>query len=176
VSDETLTAGGIRTADTVPLRLAVLRPGCPADAAVFDGDDDPHTFHAGVRLGGRVVGVASVYLQGRGPGAPGGAPPVPAAHDGTCWQLRGMATQDGLRGRGVGRLALRACLAHVASRGGTWAWCNARTGAVGFYAAQGWRVVSPEFDIPTVGPHVVMETPVAPAASGGGPLGRTPRP
>jgi hypothetical protein len=32
-------------------------------------------------------------------------------------------------------------------------WCNARVVALAFYRAQGWIVISDEYDIPTAGPH-----------------------
>ena len=150
----------VSSRDVLELRRAVLRAGRPLQDAVFDGDDDPDAFHAAATLDGRVVGVATILHRGRDAGAPGGAPPIPEAHRETAWQVRGLATADGLRGRGVGAATLAACLDHAGAHGGTWAWCNARTGAVGFYEAQGWSVVGPRFDIPTVGAHVVMELPL----------------
>ena len=35
-------------------------------------------------------------------------------------------------------------------------WCNARTSAMGFYQNVGFEKIGEEFDIPTVGPHVLM--------------------
>lgn len=143
---------------TVPLRSRVLRPGYPLDDSRFPGDDDALTFHAGAVLDGCVVSIASMYLESRAADTPAGGAPRAADHDtGTAWRLRGMATEPGLRGSGAGRIALDACLAHVRAHGGTLAWCNARIGAVGFYERLGWDVIGSEFEIPTVGPHVVME-------------------
>ena len=47
--------------------------------------------------------------------------------------------------------------AFVHEQGGRVAWFNARRAAEGFYAHMGYRTVSEEFDVPGIGPHVVME-------------------
>jgi GNAT superfamily N-acetyltransferase len=141
-----MDARRITAAETVPLRSTVLRPGRPVEECSFPGDDDERTFHAGTFLNGRIVSVASLYLEPREGDAPG-----------TAWRLRGMATEPGLRRSGAGRAALDACLEHARASGATVAWCNARTEAVGFYERLGWRVIGDEFEIPTVGPHFVME-------------------
>lgn len=120
-----------------PLRLAVLRPGQPADSAVYPEDDGPDTVHLAAFAGGRVVATASLYRE-------------------NGWRLRGMATDPSVRGRGYGRAVLRAALDHAARRGAGEVWCNARLAAVGFYEGAGFAVVSDEFDVPGIGPHVVM--------------------
>ncbi len=67
-----------------------------------------------------------------------------------------MATEPSLQRRGVGRALLTACIDHVTSQGGGELWANARLPAVDFYARAGFEVVSEQFDIPGIGPHVVM--------------------
>lgn len=88
--------------------------------------------------------MASVYREDR-PGGPAGG-----------WRLRGMATAADVRGTGFGAALLAACIEHVAASGGGELWCNARQVAIGFYRRAGFEVVSDEFDIPRIGPHVVM--------------------
>jgi GNAT superfamily N-acetyltransferase len=146
----------IAAADTHPLRLAVLRPGLPPEEAAFPGDDDPATAHFGAFVGGRLAGIASLYREPR-PGGPSGA---------GGWRIRGMATLPEARGRGLGRALLDACVAHAGAQGGSEVWCNARTVAVEFYAAAGFDVVSEQFDIPGIGPHLVMRRPVTAPAPG----------
>jgi GNAT superfamily N-acetyltransferase len=136
----------VPAADVRPLRQTVLRPGQPPDASVYPGDDDVLTVHLGAYVDGRLVGITSLYAEPR-PGAP---TPGPA------WRLRGMASAAEVRGRGVGRALLEASVDHVAAAGGGELWCNARTPAAGFYAAAGFEVVSEPFEIPGIGPHVVM--------------------
>ena len=135
------------TAEEVrPLRHAVLRPGQPFAETVYPGDD------AGVHLaafdGERMVGIASLYEEDRAGGPAGGR------------RLRGMATDAGVRGAGHGAALLAGCVEHVAGAGGTELWCNARLAAVGFYRRAGFEVVSDEFDVPGIGPHVVMTRPI----------------
>lgn len=158
-----LHARVITARDTLRLRQEVLRPGRPSSECTFPGDEDEPTVHAGTLHEGAIVSIASMYLEDRSAGAPGGAPGSRASYPGgTAWRLRGMATEPELRGFGAGRLALDLCIAHAAARGGTVAWCNARVEAVGFYERLGWQVVGGDvFDIPTVGPHLVMERPLS---------------
>ena len=57
-----------------------------------------------------------------------------------AWQLRGMATSDAARGRGVGRLALDAAVEHVRATGAALLWCNARDVALSFYERAGFAI------------------------------------
>jgi GNAT superfamily N-acetyltransferase len=129
-------------AEVVALRHAVLRPGLPAESAVFDGDEAPATRHYGAFADGGVVGCLSFMRNDRG---------------GPAHQLRGMATADAARGMGIGRALLEfADEALVAATGVRGLWCNARVESIGFYERVGWDVVSEVFDVPGVGPHRVM--------------------
>ena len=136
------------TAEEVrPLRHSVLRPGQAFEETVYPGDD------AGLHLGAfddgdRLVGIASLYEEDRVGGRAGG------------WRLRGMATDANVRGGGYGAALLAGCVELVVEAGGTELWCNARMAAVGFYRRAGFEVVSDEFDVPGIGPHVVMTRPV----------------
>jgi len=142
-----------------PLRHAVLRPGRPFATTAFRGDDDPATFHVAAREapGGPIVGVATI--------APEPHPRAAAAGD---WRLRGMATAEAVRGRGVGAALLRACVEHARAAGGRRVWCTARTPAEGFYAAAGFVTEGAPFEVAGIGPHVVMALGLAPAAAGPG--------
>lgn len=131
-------------ADVFALRHAELRPGLPADAARFPGDDAAGAWHFGAfaATDGAVVGCASF---------------LPAPFRGAAaLQLRGMATRHDLVRRGIGGAVLAHAVAEVPR---TILWCHARLHAVGFYERMRWTVVSEPFDIPGVGPHVVMRAP-----------------
>ena len=131
-------------AEILPLRHAVLRPGLPREAAAFEGDDEATTRHFGAFTpSGEVVGCLSLVRR-----------PWRGAE---AHQLRGMATDPAHARSGVGRALLAHALAAVeAETGIAVVWCNARTEAAGFYRRLGWEIVSDPFDIPGVGPHVVM--------------------
>ncbi len=131
-----------------PLRHAVLRAGLPPEAAVFDGDDEESSRHfAAYQPTGEIIGCASIVRR------PWNG--VPA------WQLRGMAVDISLRGKGVGKQLLAKIEQSVlAEDHSTLLWCNARTPAVGFYSAMGWQKVGEEFVIATAGPHYRMFKPL----------------
>jgi GNAT superfamily N-acetyltransferase len=134
----------VAAVDTRALRLEVLRPGQPPEVAVYPGDDDPTTRHFGAFVAGRLVGIASLYAEARaGGGSPG-------------WRLRGMATEPTARRQGIGAALLAACVGHVVGEGGGELWANARLGALDFYVRAGFEVVSDRFDVPGIGPHVVV--------------------
>ena len=129
--------------EIMALRHAELRPGLPRETAAFDGDDEARTLHVGAFRGDEAVGCASLMArpwQGE-----------------DARQLRGMATRADLVRHGIGR-ALLACADALLDADGAprLLWCNARVGAIPFYEKAGWQITSGVFDVPTVGPHVVM--------------------
>ncbi len=125
----------------IDLRHRILRAGMPRDAAIFEGDTEVGTIHvAAIDDWGVVIGCVTILHR--------------PWNNHPAWQLRGMAVDDQLQRRGIGRLLLIEierlvrCDSHS-----TLLWCNARKHAVGFYERNGWRLASPEFEIPTAGPH-----------------------
>jgi GNAT superfamily N-acetyltransferase len=128
-----------------PLRRAVLRPHQRPEDLVYPGDDAPGTLHAIVRTDGAIAGVATVSREPH--------PRDPAEGD---WRVRGMATTPEARGTGVGAALLAACVEHAREQGGRRVWCNARTPARGFYERAGFAVEGEEFELPGIGPHVLM--------------------
>jgi predicted GNAT family N-acyltransferase len=135
----------ITSAETLPLRSEVLRPGCSIQESVFAGDDDVTTEHWGVFVQDTLIAAASLYQER-----------LPQSQDLHAWRLRGMAVNPASQGKGYGRQLLDRCLQSVAGHGGSVLWCNARTSAVGFYKAAGFEIVGSDFDIPGIGPHYVM--------------------
>jgi GNAT superfamily N-acetyltransferase len=144
----------VAAAVTFPLRQQVLRPHQPMEELALPGDDDPDALHVAARtVDSNVVGTASVRRE---------PPPwEPARSDG--WRLRGMATTEELRGRGIGGRMLDVVLAHVAAHGGGLLWCNARVPAEPFYARAGLASRGDPWIDPDLGPHVAMWCWVAPA-------------
>jgi len=135
----------IAAEETWPLRLAVLRPGRPIESAKFPGDDAPSTRHFGAFRDGQLLGIASLYLA-----------EMPGRKGWRAFQLRGMATAPEARGKGLGSALVHACIAFTREYGAQLLWCNARTGAVGFYQKLGFEILGSEFEIPDVGPHFRM--------------------
>lgn len=131
---------GLTTPEEIlDLRWVVLREGRPRWTANMKGDELPTSRHWAARMGGQVVGCVSVMY-------------APAPDGQGTQQLRGMAVHPAFQRQGVGAAMLQ--VAHETY--GNTLWCNARSHAVPFYASNGWRVVSEEFTIPRVGPHLRM--------------------
>jgi len=129
--------------EILDLRHKVLRPGRPLETAEFPGDDQPGTRHFAAYDDGVTV-VCLTLMQSIWEGS-------------RAWQLRGMATDVSVQGRGYGTELMRFAMADVAREG--WSdlfWCNARLAAVPFYERNGWRIASEAFDIPVIGPHHKM--------------------
>ena len=118
-----------------PLRGEVLRAGRPPEASVLPGDDHPLARHVAVSVGGQVVSVGSVLPE---------PPPWDLGRQ-AAWRIRGMATRDGHRGRGLGHEVLTDLIDHARARGGAVIWCSARTPARGFYARSGFVPVGEAF-------------------------------
>jgi GNAT superfamily N-acetyltransferase len=130
-------------ADVIDLRHAVLRNGRDWQSAVFPGDDHPAARHFIARSDGKVIGCVTLH--------PSQWENEPA------FQLRGMAVDPQYQRNGIGSRLLRALEASIIQDNATrLLWCNARVPAIAFYARHGWTVVSEEFDVPIVGPHVKM--------------------
>jgi len=134
----------IEASATYSLRSQVLRPGLPLAASLYP--QDPEAVHFGVFEGEEVVSVVTAH--------PENSPLF--AREGQ-WRIRGMATHPQRQGRGLGRAGLEALLAWGRGRGVPLFWCNARVGALRFYARAGFSVESELFDIPGIGPHKVMK-------------------
>ncbi|HWL38229.1 MAG TPA: GNAT family N-acetyltransferase [Frankiaceae bacterium] len=129
---------------TLDLRQRVLRPHQTPEQVRAQGDGLPGI---AVFSDGEVVACASVRPE-----------PMPGDPRDGDWRLRGMASDPAVRGHGYGAVALRAALDYARERGARRVWCNARTGALGFYERHGFTVVGEEFDLPDAGPHYLAWT------------------
>jgi ribosomal protein S18 acetylase RimI-like enzyme len=134
-----ILARPIPLAHTRELRQAVLRPHETIEQVAADEAQD--AFAVGAFADGELIAVGLIAPDGE-PGA---------------WRVRGMATAPHARRRGGGRAVLDALVRHAVDHGARRIWCNARVPAVGFYERAGMRVISDEFELPHIGPHVVME-------------------
>jgi thiamine transport system ATP-binding protein len=134
----------LTSAETHPLRRAVLREGRADANVVFDGDDEPRTVHLGLQdPDGDLVGV-STWLSRPCPRQPGAADR----------QLRGMAVDTTRQAGGFGAVLLAAGVERARADGATTVWANARDTALGFYLRHGFEVLEPgHVDAATGLPH-----------------------
>ncbi len=132
-----------------PLRHRHLRPDQPTDAVEYKSDDCPTCRHfAAYDAEGILIGVGTSHHADRVAGQPPfGSPGL---------RIRGMAVEDDWRGKGVGTALLDAMVEAGVEEGMVEAWANARTAARNLYARAGFKEVSQEFDMPSIGEHVVV--------------------
>ena len=129
----------VAIAQTRPLRQSVLRPHQTLEQLACEEPTD--VFAVGAFAAEEPIAVGLIAPDGQ----PGG------------WRIRGMATAPDARGQGAGTAVLEALLQHAIGNGARLIWCNARTPARSFYERGGLTVVSEEFELPQIGPHLVME-------------------
>ena len=132
----------VHAGDVIDLRHAILRAGLARETAVFPGDDDPVTRHYGAFEEDRLIGCVTLHPS--------------TWRENPAWQLRGMAVDNTLQTRGVGKALIDFLEADIRDSHTLQMWCNARVPAAKFYEKMGWRIVSEVFEIPTAGPHVKM--------------------
>jgi ribosomal protein S18 acetylase RimI-like enzyme len=135
----------VTTGDILNLRHKVLRKGKPLSSAHFEGDDENSTFHFGCTLEDQIIGCVSLMKR----------PHIKFSID-NCYQLRGMAVDEGYRGLKIGKQLLDYAESNIEAENIKLIWCNVRTSAETFYAKSNYQKVGRVFDIPNVGPHVLM--------------------
>jgi len=135
---------GIRSQDTLELRLKVLRPNGSLEDCKFPGDDDLLTKHYGAFVDDFLLGIVSIY------------PRKHADFSGVGFQIRAMATHPQARGKGAGAKLLNKAEAYAFDNNAAYVWANARTSAMEFYRKFEYMVDDNEFHIEGLGPHVIV--------------------
>ena len=135
----------IQTDDVLALRNEVLREGrLTLDECRFPNDDAEGTFHLGYYDNDRLVCIASFHPQNY------------KEYTGKAYQLRGMATSESYRGKGIGNQLVNFAIVYMRGQKVNYVWCNARNKAVRFYQNLGFEIISEEFEVPGIGPHHVL--------------------
>lgn len=137
--------------DTYPIRMQVLVPDHSLQKAKFEGDDDEDvSFHLGAFMDSKLVSVASFFYERN--------TLFPDLHQ---YQLRGMATLPEFQNQGLSRELLKMAFPIIKQNFCTLLWCNARVSAIGFYENVGFKKFNDDvFEIPEIGPHVLMYKPI----------------
>lgn len=143
----------LKASQTYPLRQQLLRPGFSIEACRFPEDDLDSSRHFGAYQDGQLVGIVTV-LRLAEPELSGVDVNNKQRHS---WQIRAMATLPAVRGKGYAAALIDVVEDYVRTKSGSLIWCNARSGAVGFYQKQGYSIFGDEFEIATVGPHFRMK-------------------
>jgi len=131
--------------DTLPIRNDILRGGkLSLNECRFPGDDSEGAFHLGYFDNKKLVCIATFH------------PKNYEGYNGKGCQLRGMATLEECRGRGIGNQLVNFAIVYLRGQKANYVWCNARKSALKFYADLGFEVISDEFELPVIGPHRVL--------------------
>lgn len=133
----------IRAEETFPIRKSVLREGMTLTHHM-GGDNDIHTFHLGVFSDENLVCVGSFMQASK------------EQFYGRQYQLRGMATDKSVQGKGFGLLLLKKAEDILIAKKVDILWCNARVRALNFYKKAGFQTVGDTFEVEQVGPHYLM--------------------
>src|ERR1700748_1825522 len=130
--------------DTLPIRNDILRGGTlTLDQCRWSGDENPESFHLGYFVDEELVCIATFH------------PSTYKEYMGNAYQLRGMATLEEYRGRGIGNQLVNFAIVYLRGQKANYIWCNARKKAVGFYQNVGFEIISDEFEVRDIGPHYV---------------------
>jgi len=131
--------------ETLQLRNMLLREGkLTNEQCRFPTDSLPGAFHLGYFTNNELVCIASFHPQAYGGFA------------GPGYQLRGMATIEEFRGRGIGNQVLNFGIVYLRGQKVNYLWCNARKKALPFYINMGFEAISDEFEVPGIGPHYAL--------------------
>lgn len=131
--------------DTYKIRQLILRPNGTEKDCHFEGDNEDQTFHLGAFVDSQLVSIASFFFERH-----------PKFDEPYQFRLRGMATLNEHRMKGLSSALLNRGFPIVKQNQCHLVWCNARLEAVGFYLKNGFEKVSEEFDVPNIGPHILM--------------------
>ena len=112
------------------LRRRVLRGNDPELSVADPRDGDATTRHFGGFVDDRLVVSASFYLA-----------TAPVTEDLVSYQLRYMATDFDVQGRGYGAAVVEVAFDELRALGAEQVWAYARDTALGFYVATGWTIV-----------------------------------
>jgi GNAT superfamily N-acetyltransferase len=135
----------ISVEDVLAIRNEVLREGrLTLDECRFPGDELEGSFHLGYFDHDILVCAASFH------------PKNYDGYDGKAYQLRGMATLENYRGKGIGNQLVNFAIVYLRGQKANYVWCNARKKAIRFYQNLGFEIISNEFDVPGAGPHHVL--------------------
>jgi len=129
----------------IGVRHQILRTGKPILTCYFEGDELLSTFHFGAFTENKTIGCISLMLNKH-----------LSFDDKNAYQLRGMAVLSDFQGQKIGEKLLQKAEQHLKSINVQTVWCNVRLEAIGFYSKNDFQIISDEFQIPNVGPHVLM--------------------
>lgn len=134
----------ISSEDTYEVRHPVLRQGKPVETCSFEGDLNPESFHLGLYVDKKLIGVASFLKNNHN------------HFSGNQYQLRGMAILPDFQQKGFGEILFKAGEDYLKERKTDILWFNARETAKNFYLKKNCCVIGEPYQIQGVGMHYLM--------------------
>ena len=124
------------------IRHRNLRQGKPYSTTSYKRDEEKNTFHLACFLNKELISCATFYPQNN-----------KLFPNEKSYRLRGMATDDKYRKRGIGKKIMIQAFEEIKRKEGTLLWCNARIAAVDFYKKIGLKKNGKELDNTEKRPH-----------------------
>jgi len=152
--DPNLTITFLEPEETYELRHQILRPHQTIDDCKYPLDFESATFHVGAFVEGELVSVASFFKEIQ--------PQITGDHH---YRLRGMATLVSHRNQKAGSHLIHFAEDYLRKKGASHWWCNARTNVQGYYSRFGMYIEGEVFDIPPIGPHILMVKELSPGSN-----------
>ncbi|MBT2573866.1 GNAT family N-acetyltransferase [Bacillus sp. ISL-51] len=140
-----LEVKSITAEDTYNIRHKILRPHQTIEDCKYDQDNMAGAFHLGAFFEGTLISIASFYPQEQ-----------KTLKETPAYQLRGMATLPEYRTQKAGSTLIAYAERTLTDMGAALVWCNARYHVKGYYEKLGWKSIGETFDIPGIGPHLIM--------------------
>ena len=130
---------------TYDIRHSVLRPQQAIQDCKYETDNEYGAFHFGAFNQGMLISVVSFCLEKH-----------PEFSIEKQYRLRAMATLEGFRNLGAGRLLVNYAEDLIKQQGITFLWCKGRTTVQGYYNKLGFKAYGEVFDYPPIGAHIIM--------------------
>ena len=127
------------------LRHKALRQGKPFATTKYKKDNEQETFHLACFENKEIVSCATFYPEKK-----------PEIQSKKAYRLRGMATKEKHRKKGIGKEIMLTAFKIIKEKKGDLIWCNARLVAIDFYKKAGLKTTGNQFNISDIGPHYVM--------------------
>lgn len=127
------------------IRHRVLRQGKPIDSCHFNGDNAATTYHIAAFTQDKIIACVSLINNTN-----------KDLQDQQTYQLRGMAVLENYQGQKIGQDLLTQAEKQLVSINIKTVWCNVRIKAIPFYKKNHYFQIGEIFNIPEVGPHVLM--------------------
>jgi len=135
----------VKASNIRKIRHRNLRQGKPYSTTSYKRDEENNTFHLACILNKELISCATFYPENN-----------KLFPNQKAYKLRGMATDDKYRKRGIGKKIMLRAFEEIKKKGGTLLWCNARLVAVDFYKKLGLKIIGEQFYIPEIGQHYLM--------------------